>query len=141
MFAGRVCGCSNPDEQAAASSPEGHEIGIHSWIHEAETRCCPMRAEKDLMDAPFRPRWLEKGTTKVPGPVGRAPRDRAFLGFLAAYGSAHHKGSRPAHTIPSPDGPMSDCYELLLERREADRRSSEFPVGIGSRGPTRSLFS
>ena len=80
-----VCALLYPDEQRRIIA-EGHEIGIHSWIHELNS-VLPYEAEKDLMTRATD--VLEK-TTKV-RPVGA----HGVLGFLAAY-AADHQGGRPA---------------------------------------------
>ena len=59
-----VCALLYPDEQRRIIA-EGHEIGIHSWIHELNS-VLPYEAEKDLMT---RAADLLEKTTKV-RPVG-----------------------------------------------------------------------
>src|ERR1700739_4016647 len=80
-----VCALLYTDEQRRIIA-EGHEIGIHSSIHELNS-VLPYEAEKDLMTRATD--VLEK-TTKV-RPVGA----HGVLGFLAAY-AADHQGGRPA---------------------------------------------
>lgn len=103
FFVPAVSGLLHPDEQRRVIA-EGHEIGIHGWIHELNS-VLPYEAERDLM------RRAAEALEKITGvrPVGiRTPswdfspntlRIEKEMGLL--YDSS----------LMADD----DCYELLLE--------------------------
>jgi peptidoglycan/xylan/chitin deacetylase (PgdA/CDA1 family) len=105
FFVPAVAALLYPDEQRALAA-EGHEIGIHGWIHELNTRLTP-EAERDLM--------LRSADTleTVAGvrPVGlRTPSwdfSPATLAIAQEMGLLYDSSLMADY----------DCYELLLEGR------------------------
>ena len=104
-----VAALLHPDEQRQVIA-EGHEIGIHSWIHELNS-VLSYEAESDIMNRAAD--TLEKITGVRP--VGVAHR---LVGLLAAH-AAHHQGDGAALRL------LADGGRGLLRadpRRRADRR-------------------
>jgi peptidoglycan-N-acetylglucosamine deacetylase len=75
-------------EEVRALAGEGHEIGIHSWIHEANTTLPPSVERGGCAGEDRRP------------PPGRHPH--RLLGLLGRY-DGHHPGDGPA-LRQQPDG-------------------------------------
>jgi len=109
-----VCALLYPDEQRRVIA-EGHEIGIHSWIHELNS-VLPYEAEKDLM---MRATDVLEKTTKV-RPVGARTASWDF--------SPHTLRITKEAGLLYDSSLMADvdCYELLLDGEPTG--VVEFPV-------------
>ncbi len=89
LLPGGVRACCHPDEVRAVVRAAGHEIGIHSWIHEANTTL-PPGAERDLT---FRAADALEQPGRHAGPSGCGPRQ---LGLLSVDTLEHHPRAGPA---------------------------------------------
>ena len=104
FFVPAVSALLHPDEQRRVVA-EGHEIGIHGWIHERNIDSCP-RHERDLQ--------LRAADTleKITGPApGRHPH--AVLGLLrrTRWRSSASMGLLYDSSLMADDDP----YELLVD--------------------------
>ena len=93
-----------PDEQRRVVA-EGHEIGIHGWIHELNS-ALPYEAERDLMLRSAD--TLERITGRAPG-----RHAHAVLGLQPPHARASRRrwGSLYDSSLMADE----DCYELLLD--------------------------
>jgi peptidoglycan-N-acetylglucosamine deacetylase len=98
-----VTGLIYPDEQRALVA-EGHEIGIHGWIHELNS-VLPREAERDLM---FRAADTLEQITGI-RPVGMRTPSWDFTPSTLAI--AKEVGLQYDSSLMADE----DCYELLLD--------------------------
>lgn len=114
FFVPAVAGLLHPDEPRRIAD-EGHEIGIHSWIHELNS-VLPYEAEKDLMQR------AADTLEKLSGvrPVGARTASWDFSPYTLRV--TREAGLLYDSSLMADE----DCYELLLEGEETG--VTELPV-------------
>lgn len=114
FFVPAVAGLLHPDEPRRIVD-EGHEIGIHSWIHELNS-VLPYEAEKDLMQR------AADTLEKLSGvrPVGARTASWDFSPYTLRV--TKEAGLLYDSSLMADE----DCYELLLEGEETG--VTELPV-------------